>query len=59
MHIKFLDIFQSMQQQLEQPQAKLDENLLIELVNRIRPIDSKNTEEIEEKFQAFSVPRFF
>lgn len=53
MHIKFLDIFQSMQQQLEQPQAKLDENLLIELVNRIRPIDSKNTEEIEEKFQAF------
>lgn len=53
MHIKFLDIFQSMQQQLEQPQAKLDENLLIELVNRIRPVDSKNTEEIEEKFQAF------
>ncbi len=53
MHIKFLDIFQGMQQQLEQPQAKLDENLLIELVNRIRPIDSKNTEEIEEKFQAF------
>jgi len=53
MHIKFLDIFQSMQQQLEQPQTKLDENLLIELVNRIRPIDSKNTEEIEEKFQAF------
>ena len=53
MHIKFLDIFQSMQQQLEQPQAKLDENLFIELVNRIRPIDSKNTEEIEEKFQAF------
>lgn len=53
MHIKFLDIFHGMQQQLEQPQAKLDENLLIELVNRIRPIDSKNTEEIEEKFQAF------
>ncbi|KGT48251.1 MULTISPECIES: site-specific recombinase [Acinetobacter] len=53
MHIQFSDIFQTMQQQLEQPQAALDENLLIELVNRIRPRDSKDTEEIEEKFQAF------
>ncbi|WP_347464158.1 site-specific recombinase [Acinetobacter thermotolerans] len=53
MHIQFSDIFQTMQQQLEQPQAALDKNLLIELVNRIRPRDSKDTEEIEEKFQAF------
>ncbi len=53
MHINFLDIFQSMQHQLEQPQAVLDENLLIQLVERIRPEDSRNTEEIETKFNAF------
>ena len=52
MHINFLDIFQSMQHQLEQ-QAVLDENLLIQLVERIRPEDSRNTEEIETKFNAF------
>jgi len=53
MHINFLDIFQSMQHQLEQPQAVLDENLLSQLVERIRPEDSRNTEEIETKFNAF------
>ena len=53
MHINFLDIFQSVQHQLEQPQAVLDENLLIQLVERIRPEDSRNTEEIETKFNAF------
>ncbi|WP_179992618.1 MULTISPECIES: site-specific recombinase [unclassified Acinetobacter] len=53
MHINFLDIFQSMQHQLEQPQTVLDENLLIQLVERIRPEDSRNTEEIETKFNAF------
>lgn len=53
MHINFLDIFQSMQHQLEQPQAVLDENLLIQLVERIRPEDSRNREEIETKFNAF------
>ncbi|WP_312088077.1 site-specific recombinase [Acinetobacter variabilis] len=53
MHINFLDIFQSMQHQLEQPQAVLDENLLIQLVERIRPEDSRNTKEIETKFNAF------
>lgn len=53
MHINFLDLFQNMQHQLEQPQAVLDENLLIELVERIRPEDSRNTEEIEAKFNAF------
>jgi len=42
-----------MQHQLEQPQAVLDENLLIQLVERIRPEDSRNTEEIETKFNAF------
>ncbi len=53
MHIHFLDLFQSMQQQLEQPRAVLDESLLIELVNRIRPEDTKDSTEIEEKFNAF------
>ena len=41
-----------MQQQLEQPQAGLDEHLLIELVNRIRPTNSKDTNEIDQKFNA-------
>jgi site-specific recombinase len=53
MHINFQDLFQNMQQQLEQPQVALDENLLIELVNRIRPTDSRNNDEIEKKFNAF------
>jgi site-specific recombinase len=53
MHINFLDLFQNMQHQLEQPRAVLDENLLIELFERIRPEDSRNTEEIEAKFNAF------
>ena len=53
MHINFQDLFLKMHQQLEQSQAVLDEHLLIELVNRLRPADSKNTEEIEKKFRAF------
>ncbi|RKG32802.1 site-specific recombinase [Acinetobacter tianfuensis] len=52
MHIKLNDLFLTMQQQLEQPQAALDEQLLIELINRIRPLDSKNSHEIHQKFQA-------
>ncbi|BCU64048.1 recombinase [Acinetobacter bouvetii] len=42
-----------MQHQLDTRQAVLDHNLLIELVNRIRPADTKNTEEIHQKFKAF------
>jgi len=53
MHLNFQDLFLRMHQQLEQPQAVLDENILIELVNRLRPADTKNTEEIERKFRAF------
>ncbi|MCO8044356.1 site-specific recombinase [Acinetobacter bohemicus] len=53
MHINFVDLFQSMQYQLEQPQVVLDENLLIQLVERIRPEDSRDTEEIEAKFNIF------
>ena len=52
MHIKFQDIFSQMRQQLEQPQAQLNEELLIELVNRIRPSNSRHSEEIELKFKA-------
>ena len=53
MHIKLHDLFSTMQQQLDTPRAVLDDNLLIELVNRIRPEDTKNTDEIKNKFQAF------
>lgn len=53
MHIYLLDLLQKMRQQLEHPQAVLDENILIELVNRIRPEDTKDSVEIEAKFDAF------
>lgn len=52
MHINFNDLFVNMQEQLDQPRAVPDENLLIELVARLRPEDSYNTEEIKKKFQA-------
>ncbi len=53
MHIKLNDLFRKMQEQLDTPKAVLDENLLIELVNRIRPSDTQDLEETHEKFQAF------
>ena len=53
MHINFNDLFLSMQFQLEQPRAVLDDQLLIDLVDRIRPENSKNNEEIHTKFNAF------
>ncbi|MDM1485715.1 site-specific recombinase [Acinetobacter towneri] len=52
MHIKLNDLFNKMQEQLDTPKAVLDENLLIELVNRIRPQDTQNLEETHQKFQA-------
>ena len=52
MHINFNDLFKQMQEQLDHHQAAPDENILIELVNRIRPSDSYNLEEINQKFQA-------
>ena len=52
MHIQFNDVLRNMQQQLELSQA-VDDVLLIELVNQIRPSDSKNIDEIEQKFQQF------
>ena len=53
MYINFNDLFLSMQFQLEQPRAVLDDQLLIDLVDRIRPENSKNNEEIHTKFNAF------
>lgn len=53
MHIKLNDLFLQMQHQLDTRQAVLDHNLLIELVNRIRPADTKNPEEIHQTFKAF------
>ena len=52
MHINFSDHFLKIQKQLEDTQAVIDENLLIELVNAIRPSDPHNTDEIKQKIQA-------
>ena len=52
MHIKLNDLFSKMQEQLDQNQAVLDDTLVIELVNRIRPADSHNQEETRTKFDA-------
>ncbi|WP_445116354.1 site-specific recombinase [Acinetobacter sp. WZC-1] len=52
MHINFNDLFQQMQAQLVHQQVTPDENILIELVNRIRPKSPDNTAEIQKKLQA-------
>ena len=52
MHIKLNDLFLKMQVQLDQHQAVLDDTLLIELVNRIRPINTMDQDEILAKFNA-------
>lgn len=52
MHINLSSIFFKMQEQLEKTQTVPDDNLLIELVNLIRPTDSHNTEESKAKFQS-------
>lgn len=52
MHINFNDLFLKMQEQQNTLNAVPDETILIELVKRIRPDDSYNTEEINQKFQA-------
>jgi len=53
MHINFSDLFLKIEKQLEDPQAVIDENLLIELVNVIRPSNPQDTDEIKKKIQAF------
>lgn len=52
MQIALYDLFEKMQQQLEQKQAVVNKQLIIELINRIRPADSQNPEEIQLKFNA-------
>lgn len=52
MHINFNDLILTMQEQLEDPSAVPDENLLIQLVQRLRPIDCNDSKEIQEKIQA-------
>ena len=53
MHIKLNDLFLEMQEQLDRNQAVLDDALLIELVNRILPNDTRNQDEVQAKFNAF------
>lgn len=52
MHINLNDIFLKMQEHLDDTHAAPDENLLIELVHRLRPENSYDTEDIKNKFQA-------
>ena len=49
MHINFSDLIIKMQEQLEHPSTVPDETLLMELIQRIRPIDCNNSNEIQEK----------
>ncbi len=52
MHIKFTDLFQRMQEQLQHSHTAPDPSILIELVNRIRPTDENNSEEIHQKIHS-------
>lgn len=52
MHLTLSDLFLKMQEQLDQPQAILDEQLLIELVNRIRPQNSNDADEVKQRIHA-------
>ncbi|MEN5172957.1 site-specific recombinase [Acinetobacter higginsii] len=52
MHLTLSDLFLKMQEQLDQPQAILDEQLLIELVNRIRPKNSNDADEVKQRIHA-------
>ena len=53
MHIQLQDVLIQMQRQLEQPQLRLSADALIELVNRIRPQDTHNQQDIDQHFEAF------
>ncbi|OTG85937.1 recombinase [Acinetobacter sp. ANC 4558] len=52
MHIELNDLFLKMQEQLDQ-HAVLEDNLLIDLINRIRPNNTFDTDEIHQKINAF------
>lgn len=49
MHLNLSDLFLKMQEQLEHPQTVLDENLLIELVNRLRPKNPNDADEVKQR----------
>ncbi len=52
MHIIFNDLFLKMQEQLESKSVVPDEHIIIELINRIRPKNSNDSNEIRTKLQA-------
>ena len=52
MHIKFHDLFQQIREQQNTPLAAPNPNILIEFINRIRPQEVSNTEEIHQKLKA-------
>ena len=52
MHIKFNDLFLKMQEQLEISTTVPDEKILIALVQRIRPADSNDSIEIQQRLNA-------
>lgn len=53
MHIPLQDVFVQMQQQLEQPRKALQLEPLVELVNRIRPVDTTDLAQIQCYFNGF------
>ena len=50
MHINFSEHFLKSRNS-ENPQAVIDENILIDLVNALRPSDPQDTDEIEQKYK--------
>ena len=52
MHITLNDLFIKMKEQLDQ-RAVLEDELLIQLIERIRPTNIHNVDEIHQKFQSF------
>ncbi|MGJ8756921.1 site-specific recombinase [Acinetobacter sp. HC8-3S] len=52
MHFNLTDLFLKMQEQLDQPKAVLDENLMIELVNRLRPRNPNDAEEVKQRIRS-------
>ncbi|MBC9230445.1 site-specific recombinase [bacterium SPL81] len=53
MHLNLSDLFLKMQEQLDQTQTVLDENLIIELVNRLRPKNPNDAEEVKQRIHTF------
>ena len=53
MHLTLSDLFLKMQEQLDQNQAVLDENIIIELINCLRPKNPKDADEVKQQIQGF------